>query len=133
MLIITRGANSTLIMTLTEKSTLSNPYYLMRLINDTTRQEKLFLMAADLSSYTYRYNKFTVTESGTELLTSGTVELRPTGFWTYEIYEQASSSNLTLNATGAMVEQGKVKVVGTDTIYTEHPITLSYKSYGVGA
>lgn len=121
-------------MTLTEKTTLSNPYYLMRLINDTTRQEKVFLLAADLSSYTYRYNQFTVTEtSGTEILTSGTVSLAPTGFWTYEIYEQASSSNLTLGATGAMVEQGKVKVIGTDTIYTEHPITLSYRSYGTGS
>lgn len=119
-------------MTLTEKTTLTSPYYLMRLINDTTRAEKLLLMAADLSSYTYRYNQFTLTESASEVLTSGTVELLPTGFWTYEIYEQASASNLLLINTGAMVEQGKVKVVGTDTQYTKHPITLSYTAYGTG-
>ncbi len=132
MLLINRGANNTLIMTLTEKSTLSNPYYLMRLTNDTTRQQKVFLMAGDLSSYTYRYNQFTLTESANEILTSGTVELKPTGFWSYEIFEQASSSNLDPLQTGALVEQGKVKVVGTDTIYTEHPITLTYRAYGTG-
>ncbi len=122
-------------MTLTEKSTLSNPNYLMKLINDTTREKKIFLLAADQSSYTYRYNKFTLTEvnnSGSEILTSGTVMLKPTGFWTYEVYEQNSSTNLTVENAIGLVERGKAKVVGTDIIYKEHQTPTSYKAYGTG-
>jgi hypothetical protein len=120
-------------MTLSEKSTLTSPYYLMRLTNDTTRQEKVFLLAADQSSYTYRYNQFTLTEtSGTEILTSGTVNLLPTGFWTYEVWEQSSSTSLSVESATTLVETGKVKVVGTDTSYTQHGINTTYKAHGTG-
>lgn len=122
-------------MTLTEKSTLTSPYYLMKMVNDTTSEIKHFVFASDQSSYTYRYNQFTLTEvnsSGAEVLTSGTVMLKPTGFWTYEIYEQLSATNLTVENASALLETGKAKVIGTDTSYTEYQTPISYKAYGTG-
>lgn len=132
MLLVNRGANNTLIMTLTEKSSLTSPYYLMKLQNDATRQVKTVVLASDLSSYTYRYNQFLLTESATEVLTSGTVELKPTGYWSYWVYEQASSTNLSIDAATGLVESGKLKVIGTDTTYTEYQPHVSYKAYGTG-
>ena len=94
MLLINKGANNTLILTLTEKVTLSSPTFLFKFTNDVTKQSKRFI-AADLSAHTNRYNEFLITEtSGTEILTSGTITLNPTGFWHYEVYEQTSTTNL---------------------------------------
>ena len=95
MNIITRGTNSTLIFTLEEKRTLASPYFLVRMTSRSGRNVKRFILAADQSASPARYNKFTVTETdSTEILTSGTVTLKPAGFWNYEIYEQTSSTNL---------------------------------------
>lgn len=132
MLTVNRGANNTLVMTLTEKSTLTTPYYLMKLVNDTTRQVKTVVLSSDLSEYPYRYNEFILTESSSEILTSGTVELKPTGFWSYWVYEQASSTNLSVDGATGLVESGKLKVIGTDTAYTEYQPPVSYKAYGTG-
>lgn len=136
MIVITKGTNNTLALTLKEKSTLTSPYYLFKLTNDTTRQVKRFIVPELSNAYVDRYNKFTLTEtSGTEILTSGTVTLAPTGFWTYEIFEQTSSSNLVeQNSTNVVpVEIGKVKVIGTDTTYQEYDSQdKTYVAYGTG-
>ncbi len=132
MLLVNRGQNNTLIMTLAEKTTLTSPYYLMRLVNDTTRAVKTVILAANLSSYTYRYDQFTLTESSTEILTSGTVELKPTGFWTYSVYQQESSTNLNVDNTTSLVEVGKLKVLGEDTEYKEYQPPREYKAFGTG-
>lgn len=106
-------------MTLTEKSTLTSPYYLFNFVSDVTGNSVNFI-ASDLSSYTDRYNKFLITEtSGTNDYTSGTITLSPTGQWTYKVYEQTSSTNLNpLLATNTTpLEVGIVKVKGTETSY----------------
>lgn len=108
-----------MIMTLTEKSTLSSPYFLFEFKSDITNERVVFL-ASDLSNYTDRYNKFLITEtSGTIDLTSGTIELNPTGTWTYRVFEQTSSSNLDTNLVDnkTPLEIGIVKVKGTETNY----------------
>lgn len=132
MILINRGANNTVVLSLTEKVTLSSPYFLMEMINDTTRKIKRFVLASNQSSYTYRYDQFTITESSTEVLTSGTVELKPTGFWSYKVYEQSSATNLNPDATTSLLEVGKVKVVGTDTTYKEHQNPRTYVARGTG-
>jgi hypothetical protein len=119
MILINKNSNNTMVMTLTEKSTLTNPYYLFNFVSDVTGVAVNFI-AADLSSYTDRYNQFLITEtSGTTNFTSGTIELSPTGQWTYKVYEQTSSTNLNpLLATNTIpLEVGIVKVKGTETPY----------------
>jgi hypothetical protein len=126
MILINKGTNNTFVLTLTEKATLSSPVYLFRFINDMQRTEKLFI-AADLSSYTSRYNKFLIPEtSGSETLTSGVINLSPAGFWRYEVYEQSSTSNLDFSLSlnpDKPLEVGKVKVVGTPASFVKHSVS----------
>ena len=134
MLVINKNSNNTLILTLTEKVTIASPTFLFKLTNDLTRESVLFL-SANLSSYKDRYDKFLITEtSGTINASSGVINLNPTGYWKYQIFEQASTSNLLESATGSMVENGKIKVIGTDTTYTVYnPTSRKYKGYGKGS
>ena len=110
MNVITRGTNSTLYFTLTERRTLDTPYYLVRCENLTTRKVKRFILPSDVSAYPERFNKFTITENATELLTSGTVELSPAGDWSYQVYEQTSSTTLTESTATTLLEEGIFKV-----------------------
>lgn len=134
MVVINKNSNNTLILTLTEKVTIASPTFLFKLTNDLTRESVLFL-SANLSSYKDRYDKFLITEtSGTVNFSSGVIKLNPTGFWKYQIFEQASTSNLLESATGSMLENGKIKVIGTDTTFTVYnPTTRKYKGYGTGS
>lgn len=122
MLKVTKNQNSTLILTLNEKATLSSPKFLFRLINDMQRTEAAFI-APDISSYPDRYNKFIFTEtSGTQIATSGTIELSPAGYWHYEVYEQTSSTNLdhTLSDNTTPLEIGKLLVIGTPSQFIRY-------------
>lgn len=124
---ITRNSNNDLYFTLTERQTLDSPYFLVRVESRSTKEVKRFILPADQSSYTDRYNKFTITESSTEILTSGTVTLTP-GEWEYRVYEQTSSSNLNeLAATNVTpLEYGMLKVNGTTNTYTAPGDTKQY-------
>lgn len=118
MIKIIRGQANVVVITLKEKTTLTNPKYLFVFKNDQTNVEAKFI-AADTSTYPDRYNKFTITEktsSPNPLI--GEVTLSLDGFYTYTIYEQTSSTNLNpANATG-VVETGKVQVF--TTIVADH-------------
>lgn len=110
-------------MTLSEKSTLTTPYYLFQFTSDLSGEIVVFL-ASDLSSATGRYNEFLITEtSGTVNYSSGTIELNPTGQWTYKVYEQTSSSNLIVQNSDnypSYVEMGIVRVKGnSESTYTD--------------
>lgn len=134
MLLINKNANNTLILTLTEKVTISNPTFLFRFTSDVTRETVVFI-ASNLSNYTDRYDEFLITEtSGVTNFSSGVINLSPTGFWKYEVFEQASTTNLNPAQTGSLLETGKIKVVGTDTIVTKYNTpTRTYKGYGTGS
>lgn len=134
MLLINKNLNNTLILTLTEKVTIASPTFLFKFTNDLTRESVLFI-SANLSSYKDRYDKFLITEtSGNINVSSGVINLNPTGFWKYEIFEQSSPTNLLESATGSKIENGKLKVIGTATTQTVYnPITRKYKGYGSGS
>lgn len=59
-----------------------------------------------------RYNEFIITETANEDLLNGAVELSPSGYWTYNIYEQESAANLDPALAGVVVETGIVQVGG---------------------
>lgn len=116
---VTRGANNVLVFTLTERVTLSSPVFLMRVQSRSTNQIKRFILPANQSSETARYDQFTITEtSGSEILTSGTVTLTA-GDWNYEIYEQSSSSNLLETSSTTLLEKGILRVLGTTDTYKD--------------
>ena len=134
MVIINKNSNNYMALTLTEKVTINNPTFLFRFTNDLTREAVCFI-SANLSNYTDRYDRFLVTETSSSLnASSGVIELKPTGSWKYEVFEQASTSNLNPALSGALLESGKVKVIGTDTTHATYSTpTRKYKGYGTGA
>lgn len=131
MQIINKNSNNYLVFTLSEKVTLTNPYYLFS-FKHQVEMNPINFIAFDSSLYKDRYNKFLITDTtGTTTLTSGIVSLSETGFYEYAIYEQTSSSNLDLNQTGNLLEIGMVKVNSDKPIYKEYdnePKTI--KTYG---
>jgi len=132
MLKVTRGSNNEWILTLNELATLTNPTYLFKCTSELTNITKCFI-ASDTSSYPDRYNKFTVTETSSEILTSGTVEFATTGQWVYEVYEQTSTTNLNPDAADnrTPIEKGKILVIGTPSVtYKKRSNTINYKAHG---
>lgn len=120
MQIINKGQNNFLIFTLSEKVTLTNPYYLFSFKHQVLMSSVNFI-ASDVSGFPTRYNKFLITETtGTVNLTSGVVSLPETGFYEYAIYEQTSSSNLDVSNTTGLLEIGMVKVESNLPIYNEY-------------
>jgi hypothetical protein len=110
MQLINKGQNNFLVFTLSEKVTLTNPYYLFSFKHQVLMSSVNFI-AADVSGFPDRFNKFLITETtGTTLLTSGVVSLPETGFYEYTIYEQTSSTNLNVENTTNILEIGMVKV-----------------------
>jgi hypothetical protein len=129
---ITRNTTNTVVLTLTEKVTISAPYYfLFSFTSQDTNNTKNFI-ASDTSSYPDRYNQFSVQEvnSGSENLTSGIVNLQPAGFWNYKIYAQSSSSNLVPASANELVEEGIVRVIDNDVLsfneYDGQSTTVKY-------
>lgn len=120
MQIINKGQNNFLIFTLSEKVTLTNPYYLFTFKHQVLMSSVNFI-ASDVSGFPTRFNKFLITETtGSVNLTSGVVSLPETGFYEYAIYEQTSSSNLNIANVTGLLEIGMVKVESTLPIYNEY-------------
>lgn len=126
MQVIARGQSNSMVVTLQEKQTLTNPYWLVRFVNESSLVENSCI-SPDTSSYTSRYNKLTVRESTSEDRVNGTLYL-PEGIYTYYVYEQASSSNLDFRNAGTMCEVGQVRVTAVNEQVISFPtITTEYK------
>lgn len=112
MLKINQAQSNQIVVTLTEKQTLSNPYFLFVFTHEQTNNNSAVILS-DTSLYTRRYNEFTFIE-GTDLnLISGDYE--------YNVYEQTSDSNLNPALADNLLETGKARVLGdveTENYYT---------------
>ena len=120
LLIINKNQATNIICTLSEKE-VSGTYWLFVFSSRTTNDVVNWIVAksSDLSSYTTRYNKFSVPAS--------VFQGRTIGMYSYKVYEQSSATNT--DTTGLnMVEEGFVKLVGTTTsneIYTDGNVPFS--------
>jgi hypothetical protein len=113
-ILINKNSGNTCYFTLTEKATLTSPYFLFNFVSTDSNQSVIFT-APDLSTNIQRYNKFLITETGaTQNFTAGTISLTP-GEWNYYAYEMTGQTNLFISATTSMVEQGLVFVSGSAT------------------
>jgi hypothetical protein len=104
MLNITKQDTKVLYLTLTEKTTISNPTYLFSLKSRQTDNVKNFILT-DISTYPERYNEFEFTEGDTE---ATTLEV---GEHLYTIYAQIDPNNLNPNNSDEIVETGIFKVI----------------------
>lgn len=104
MINLTTGTITNVRMTLTERTTITSPSYLFRFVQRTTNQEIRFVKTSsdDLSAYPARYNEFAL---DVDQLFCGMI-----GEYQYYIYEQSSASNIELDLTGALIEQGLARL-----------------------
>jgi hypothetical protein len=123
MLQINKAESKNWYLTLTEKTTISNPYYLFSLKHRLTAVEYNFLLT-DISSYKERYNEFAITEGATVTLDAGE--------YLYRIYAQTSSVNTNPELANELVEEGLVKV-DFDVTRSEYTVELNEKIYEIEA
>jgi hypothetical protein len=122
MIHLTKGETNTVILTLTEKQTLTTPNYLFRFVNRTTGAEINFVKtnASDVSQYKYRFNQFSV-------VTSSYFSNSPSGEWLYYVYEQTSATNKDETKATGMLEQGIMRLNESDAFeYTQHEPENTY-------
>jgi len=112
-------ANSEVILTLNEKTTLAVPVFLIFFTNNVTQQTNSAIIT-DVSGFKARFNEFTITESETQDRVNGTLTLRPDGFWTYQVYEQSSASNLDPDLATTLVETGRANVTSVRSAKSTH-------------
>lgn len=110
MILINKNTTNKVILTLSEKTTLTNAKYLFEVTNDMSNAVKCFI-AADISTNKLRYNEFDFIENITEDLLNGTFSLELSGFYKYNVYEQASTTNLNPLLALNLIDKGKLNVV----------------------
>ncbi len=113
MLNLQLGQTQFIYLTLRETETLTSPNYLMRFVQRTTNAEVRFVLlrSADVSPYPARYQKFSI---DVDQKFCGEI-----GEYQYYIYEQTSASNVELELTGKLLEQGLCRLdPSDDDVYT---------------
>lgn len=126
MLLFTQSnTQQRIVVTLTEKVTLSNPYFLFVFTHTETKQVVSFIKSGvdDISLYPNRYNLFVID-------CTDVFNLSAQGEWIYKVYEQESDDNDDVSLTGDLLEIGKMQLTGTrSTVFTEPTITTTFKAY----
>jgi hypothetical protein len=120
MIHLTKTETNTIVMTLTEKQLLTNPNYLFVFTNRSSNNVIKFVVlnASDTSLYKDRYNEFSI-------VTNTNFASALEGQYTYEVYEQVSSSNL--NITGLnKLETGIMWLSGSTLSYNQFTTTDTY-------
>jgi len=108
MIVLENGISNKVALTLTEKATLTTPYYLFEFIDDDSNISILFT-GADISTNTNRYNEFLIEVNlSPEDLLDSKIELVTKGYYKYNVYEQVSATNLLIANTTSLVENGKM-------------------------
>jgi hypothetical protein len=127
MIRLNLGSN-VVVLTLSEKVTIATPNYLFEFINNQT-QQKYYCIASDTSLYTDRYNKFNIiVKTTTPSPLIGEIQIPLGDEYTYNVYEQVSSTNL--NPSGlTVVENGLMTYDKIITSRVEQESTLTRKAY----
>jgi hypothetical protein len=120
MVHLTKGETNTIVVTLTEKELLTSPNYLFVFTNRSSNSVISFvkLNATDTSLYKDRYNEFSIV---TNTYFSTALE----GQYTYEIYEQASTSNTNPSGLNEL-ETGIMWLSGSTLSYNQYTTTDTY-------
>jgi len=125
MIYLERNTINKVVLTLSETSTLVNPYYLFQFIPEFTEKDSILFTTDDLSPATFRYNLFDIELSSTGSTSGGTsvaLNLVP-GQYQYKVYE-STGQTLTISATtGNVVESGRMVV--------DIPVQNSYQTNNI--
>lgn len=122
MIQLKQGETQNIVLTLTEKQTLTAPNYLFRFVNRTTRDEVVFVLlnAADASIFKDRYNQFSIK-------VDKYFDDNGIGEWQYFVYEQASAYNTDYTKATGLLEEGIMKLSPAEVFeYTTHQVDNTY-------
>lgn len=117
MIYIQKGMTNSVILTLSEKSVLTNPNYMFIFRNEyDINSVGITFSTPDVSSYTNRYNQFMIVEDILGSKTGGyDIPLSlVSGQWSYEAYESLIPTLDILETTGRIIEEGRLVVSGID-------------------
>jgi hypothetical protein len=124
MIYLQKATANTVIFTLTEKTTLSPFDYIVEFINQETEVKSYIVLGTELSSYTNRFNKFTITEKTSPNNQNAEVNLTE-GVYEYKVYEVSDASAVSplssVTSVGTVIEYGMCTVYdspSTDTVYS---------------
>ena len=116
MIYLSPNTTNTIVVTWTQRAS-SGDRYILRLTNIAKNATTDFtiLKSANLSSYTERYDKFSIVVNSLE-----------TGSYKYEVYDTSS----TVSATTAVVETGLAYVQVVSLTFNTYANTIQYNVYG---
>jgi hypothetical protein len=103
MIYINKGEVNTFCLTLTEDTTISNPYYLFVFQNEyNLESNKIYWIGTDTSAYKNRYNLFTLEEGEDATFVKGQ--------YVYKVYESETPPEDEVGLS--LVEEGRMVVAG---------------------
>jgi len=119
MIYLSPNTTNTIVVTWTQRAS-SGDRYILRLTNiaKNVSSDYTLLKSANLSSYTERYDKFS--------LAVGSLE---TGSYRYEVYDTSS----TVSAAVAVVETGLAFVQVVSLTFNTYANTITYQPYAASA
>jgi hypothetical protein len=121
MIQLVKGEDKNVIITLTERTTISSGYYYFQFIHETTKEEVTFFknFTDNLSLFKYRYDEFLFEAS---LFNNASI-----GKYIYNIY-QATTNNLA--NVGIMIETGKMDInLATPFSFKQYSADTNYTQY----
>ena len=105
MIYINKDEINTFVLTLTEDTTIPNPYYLFVFQNEyNLESSKIYWLGNDTSTFKDRYNLFTLEEGVDATFVKGQ--------YTYKVYESEVPPEEETGLT--LVEEGRMVVAGED-------------------
>jgi len=131
MILLENGTNI-FALTLSEKTTISEPTYLLSFENQMTG-EVINFISSDTSSYKKRYNLLSVelvAAKEDESPVDAKIFLEKTGYYNYKAYAQTDTGNLDPALANELVEQGKVLYGFEQTATPSFKAERVLKSYG---
>jgi hypothetical protein len=109
MIILNSNTENQLVLSLSEKVTINNPYYLFRFVHKETKNEYICLAAA-IENYTHNRQLFEITTVNTTPdPLAGELELIYGDEYNYYIYAQTSSSNVDYTLSDELIQEGIMK------------------------
>lgn len=106
MIYINKDEVNNIVLTLSEVSSLNNPYYLFVFQSEFNPEaDPIYFTAPDISTYPERFNQFLLDEPVD-------VELMK-GQYTYTVYEAITEPEDVNDTTGDVIEEGRMVVSGS--------------------
>lgn len=111
-IVIEKNKVNNLVVTINERVTLSDPFFLIKLISKFNSSQERIFYVDNISNNKIRYDEFVVEEKQNPDYSSGEVDLF-TGEWKYIIYE-TEFNDFDLDKVGNMLETGLLIVISDE-------------------